>query len=55
MGVIPATEKRFSSKIEKTKITVKDNLIKSWVVEQNDGAGLSVILSQLGVKLPIVA
>ena len=55
MGVIPATEKRFSSKIEKTKITLKDNLVKSWVVEQNDGAGLNVILSQLGVKLPIVA
>ena len=55
MGVIPATKKRFSSKIEKTKITLKDNLVKSWVVEQNDGAGLSVILSQLGVKRPIAA
>ena len=52
MGVIPATDKRFSSKIEKTKITVKDNLVKSWVVESNDGAGLNVILDQLGVKTP---
>ena len=52
MGVIPATEKRFSSKIEKTKITVKDNMVKSWVVEPNDGAGLNVILGQLGVKSP---
>jgi len=54
MGVIPATEKRFSSKIEKTKITVKDNKVKSWVVEPTDGAGLNAILGQLGVKLPIV-
>ena len=54
MGVIPATDKRFSSKIEKTKITVKNNLIQSWVVEPTDGAGLNAILGQLGVKLPIV-
>jgi len=54
MGVIPATEKRFSSKIEKTKITVKDNKVKSWVVEPTDGAGLNVILGQLGVKTPTV-
>ena len=52
MGVIPATDKRFSSKIEKTKITVQNNLVKSWVVESNDGAGLNVILDQLGVKTP---
>jgi len=52
MGVIPATEKRFSSKIEKTKITVKDNKVKSWVVEPTEGAGLNAILGQLGVKLP---
>ena len=55
MGVIPATKKAFSSKIEKTKITVKNNLIQSWVVEPTDGAGLNAILGQLGVKLPIVA
>ena len=54
MGVIPATEKRFSSKIEKTKITVKDNKVKSWVVEPTDGAGLNAILGQLGVKTPTV-
>lgn len=50
MGVIPATNKAFSSKIEKTKVTVKENKIISWVVEPTDGAGLKAILGQLGVK-----
>jgi len=50
MGIIPATNKTFSSKPEKTKITVKENKITSWVVEPSDGAGLKAILGQLGVK-----
>src|SRR5687767_497433 len=54
MGVIPATDKAFSAKVEKTKITVKDNKVTSWAVEQTDGAGLSAILDQIGVKLPTV-
>ena len=54
MGVIPATDKRFSAKLEKTKITVKDNKITSWAVEPTDGAGLTAILDQLGVKSPTV-
>ena len=54
MGVIPATDKDFSVKVEKTKVTVKDNKVTSWAVEQTDGAGLSAILDQLGVKLPTV-
>ncbi len=54
MGVIPATDKDFSVKVEKTKVTVKDNKVTSWAVEPTDGAGLSAILDQLGVKLPIV-
>jgi predicted ester cyclase len=49
MGVIPATNKAFSAKSEKTKITVKDNKITSWVVEPTEGAGLRAILDQLGV------
>jgi predicted ester cyclase len=49
MGVIPATNKAFSAKPEKTKITVKDNKITSWVVEPTEGAGLQAILDQLGV------
>jgi len=52
MGVIPATHQAFSSKLEKTKITVKDNKITSWAVEPTQGAGLKAILDQLGVKLP---
>ena len=50
MGIIPATNKTFSSKPEKTKVTVKENKITSWVVEPTDGAGLKAILGQLGVK-----
>jgi len=54
MGVIPATNKTFAAKLEKTKITVKENKITSWAVEPTEGAGLKAILGQLGVKLPTV-
>ena len=54
MGVIPATDKSFSAKPEKTKITVKDNKITSWANEPTDGAGLKAILSQLGVTVPVI-
>ena len=50
MGVIPATDKAFSAKHEKSKVTVKENKITSWVVEPTEGAGLMAILSQLEVK-----
>ena len=50
MGIIPATNKAFSAKVEKTKVTVKDNKISLWAVEPTDGAGLKAILGQLGVK-----
>lgn len=54
MGVIPATNKTFAVKLEKTKITVKENKVTSWAVEPTEGAGLMAILGQLGVKLPTV-
>ena len=50
MGVIPATNKAFSAKLEKTKVTVKDGRITLWTVEPTDGAGLKAILGQIGVK-----
>jgi len=50
MGVIPATNKSFSNRLEKTKVTVKDHKITSWAVEPTDGAGLKEILKQLEVK-----
>ena len=50
MGIIPATNKSFSAKPEKTRVTVKDNKITAWVVEPTEGAGLKAILGQLGVK-----
>ena len=50
MGVIPATDQTFVAAREKTKITVKENKITSWVVEPTAGAGLKAILGQLGVK-----
>ena len=52
MGVIPATNKAFSANAEKTKVTVKENKITSWVVEPTEGAGLMAILKQLDVKVP---
>jgi predicted ester cyclase len=52
MGVIPATNRSFSSKVEKTKVTVKENLVTAWVIEPTEGAGLKAILGQLGVSLP---
>src|SRR6266498_4412125 len=55
MGVIPATNRFFSSRVEKTKITVKENKITSWIIEPTEGAGLKAILGQLGVKpIPVV-
>ena len=54
MGVIPATNKSFSSKVEKTKVTVKENKITAWVIEPTQGAGLKAILGQLGVTLPAI-
>jgi predicted ester cyclase len=50
MGMVAATNKSFSSKLEKTKVTVKENKITAWVVEPTEGAGLEAILGQLGVK-----
>jgi len=52
MGVIPATNRAFSSKLEKTKITVKEHKITAWMVEPTDGAGLTAILKQLEVTAP---
>ena len=50
LGVIPATNKSFSNKLEKTKVTVKDHKITLWAVEPTAGAGLKEILKQLEVK-----
>jgi hypothetical protein len=50
MGVIPATGKTFSAKHVKSKLTVKESKITSWVLEPTEGAGLMDILSQLEVK-----
>lgn len=52
MGVISATNKKFSIAQETTKITVKGDKVTSWTVEPTEGAGLIAILGQLGVKLP---
>jgi len=54
MGVISATDKSFSTNLEKAKVTVKENKITAWAVERTEGAGLSAILGQLGVKSPTV-
>ena len=50
MGVLPATNKPFSSHLEKTRVTVKENKVTAWTVEPTEGAGLQAILGQLRVK-----
>lgn len=50
LGVVPATNRSFSAKLEKTKVSVKENKITAWVVEPTEGAGLKAILGQLGIK-----
>ena len=47
LGVIPATNKTFSAKREKNKVTVTGTKITAWVVEPTDGAGLTEIIKQL--------
>src|SRR5690349_5647581 len=54
MGVIPATNKTFSNRLEKTKVTVKENKITAWAVEPTEGAGLMAILKQLEAEVPAV-
>jgi aminoglycoside N3'-acetyltransferase len=54
MGVIAATNKAFSGKREKTKLTVRGNKITAWVVEPTEGAGLKAILGQLTDKPAIL-
>jgi predicted ester cyclase len=50
MGVIPATNKAFSAKLARTRITVKGDKVTSWAVERTEGSGLKAILDQLGVQ-----
>ena len=54
LGVIPATNKSFINPHERGKVTVKGGKVTSWIVESIAGGGLMGILSQLGVKSPIV-
>lgn len=53
MGVIPATNKVFSTKLEKIKVSVREGKIASWAVEPTEGAGLMTILKQLDVLVPV--
>ena len=52
MGVISATNRKFSTAQENTKITFRKEKVKSWAIEPTEGAGLKAMLGQLGVKLP---
>ncbi|HMB21802.1 MAG: ester cyclase [Chloroflexota bacterium] len=54
MGVIAATNKAFSAKREKTKLTVKGTKITAWAVEETEGAGLKAILAQLSDRSAIL-
>jgi len=50
MGVIPATDKTFSAKHEKSKVTAKETKINSCVVEPTQGAGWMAVLHPLEGK-----
>ena len=50
LGVIPATDRAFAAKCEKTKVTVRENKVTAWVIEPTQGSGLMAILSQLDAK-----
>jgi len=52
MGMIPVTNKSFAAGREHSKLTLHGDKIFSWIVEPNKGAGMTAILSQLGVKPP---
>ena len=52
MGIIPATNRTFSAKPEKNRVTVKENKITAWVIDPTEGAGLQAILGQSDVMLP---
>ena len=52
MGVIPATNKSFATAQEHGKVTVKGDKVTAWANNSTEGAGLTAILSQLGVKVP---
>jgi predicted ester cyclase len=54
MGKTPATNKLVSAKMAKTRLTIKKDKITLWAVEPTDGADLTAILGQLGVKPPPV-
>jgi len=52
MGVIPATNKSFSTAKAHGKVTVKGDKVTSRTAEPTEGAGLMAILGQLGIKPP---
>jgi len=54
LGVVPATNKSLVANRDRTKLTVKEDKITSWVVEPAQGAGLMEILKQLDAKMPAV-
>ncbi len=54
MGVIPPTRKSFATAHEHGHLTVQAGKVREWAVQPSEGAGLMVILGQLGVKLPSI-
>jgi len=52
MGTIPATGKSFQAAHQQGKATVRDGKVTSVAFEPTEGAGLMVILGQLGIEIP---
>ena len=50
MVIVPATNRSFEAGRERSKLTLHNEKVSSWVVEPNKTAGLMVALGQLGLK-----
>lgn len=51
-GVMSPADKTFEARLEKTRITVKDDRVTVWVVDPAQGAGMKEILDQAGLAIP---
>jgi len=51
-AVMPPADKTFEARLEKTRITVKQNRITVWVVDPAQDAGMKEILDQVGFAIP---
>jgi ketosteroid isomerase-like protein len=51
-GTVSPTDRTFEARLEKTRITVKENQVTVWVVDPAQDAGMKEILDQAGLAIP---